>query len=338
MPKLWTILFIATVSQGFFLSIGLGMKERWRNPAINLLSLLILSFTLTLSYYLAFWLKISSQLPAIASVAMQLTLVFGPLLWLYLKKVQKKEVKKAWLHFIPFAVCVATLYVSRGTSWIRPVNQTVIIIQILQLVAYSVAILRLSLPKELKVLAITFAGYSACFLAYYAMAWTGILQLQYDYIVSLGMAIFIYYTGYKGLQTQKVLPEENTEKYSNSALTSNALHYIINKLDQLMDNKKLYLNGDLKLQELADQLEVSVHSLSQAINSGKNQKFNDYLNELRVQEAQRLMTSESHRNLKLLAIALDSGFNNKTSFLNAFKKHTGQSPSEYREKLLAQAS
>lgn len=338
MPNFWIILFAATVSQGFFLSIGLGMKERWRNPAINLLSLLILSFTLTLTYYLAFWLKISRQLPAITSIAMQFTLLFGPLLWLYLNKLDKKKVKNVWLHFIPFIACVAALSIARGTSLIGLVNQIVVVMQILQLVGYSLAILRLSLPKELKILAFTFAGYSACFLAYYVMAWTGVLRLQYDYIVSLGMAVFIYYTGYKGLQIKKILPEESSEKYSNSALTSNALHYIINKLDQLMNNEKLYLNGDLKLQELADQLDVSVHSLSQAINSGKNQKFNDYLNELRVQEAQKLMTSESHRNLKLLAIALDSGFNNKTSFLNAFKKHTGQSPSEFREKLLAQAS
>lgn len=50
------------------------------------------------------------------------------------------------------------------------------------------------------------------------------------------------------------------------------------------------------------------------------------------------MLSASHKDLKLIAIALDSGFNNKTSFLNAFKRITGMNPSQFREKLIAQAS
>ena len=338
MPKFWLILFVAAVSQGFFLSISLGLKEKWKNQALNILSLLILAFSLTLCYYLAFWLELSSGLPRIISIAMQFTLLFGPLLWWYVQKVQKKSANKLWLHFIPFLICVSAILLVQGTEHLKTVSQSVIIIQNLQLLIYSAFLLRIPLEGPLKIMAYTFTGYALCFLTYYIMAWTGVLQLNYDYMVSTGMAVFIYYTGYLGLQSRKILPAENNEKYSNSALTSNALDYIITKLDQLMYSEKLYLNGDLKLQELADIMNVSVHSLSQAINSGKEQKFNDYLNELRIQEAQRLMASDSHQNLKLIAIALDSGFNNKTSFLNAFKKHTGQSPSEFREKLLAKAS
>jgi len=338
MPNFWIILFAATISQGYFLSVALGLKERWKNKAVNVLSLLVLSFTLTLSYYLIFWLGYTPELPDLLGLSMRLTLLFGPLLWIYIQIVERKSPGKVWLHFLAFIVGVSAIIITYGSPYFIDVSFGVTVLQIVQLLVYSFVILGSVRNKSLKILAYTFTGFVACFISYYLMAWTGILQLIYDYMVSFGMSVFIYYLGYKGLQTSRILPEEHSEKYSNSSLTNDALAYIVNKLDLVMSRDKLYLNGDLKLQNLADALDISVHSLSQAINSGKNQKFNDYLNELRVQEAQRLMTSHSHQDLKLIAIALDSGFNNKTSFLNAFKKYTGYSPSEYREKLLAQAS
>ena len=303
-----------------------------------MLSLLVLCFTLTLSYYLVFWLGYTPQLHPATALITRLTLLFGPLLWIYLSIVQKKELRLVWFHFTPFLLVIVAIVVSYGSSIFNSILLSVTILQNVHLVAYAIAIIVLAKEPSLKILAYTFVGYMACFIGYYLMAWIGILQLKYDYMVSLGMSVFIYYIGYRGLKSSQVLPEENTEKYSNSTLTKDALVYIVNKLDHMMEHEKLYVNGDLKLQDLANSLDVSIHSLSQAINAGKKQKFNDYLNELRVQEAQRLMTSDSHKNLKLIAIALDSGFNNKTSFLNAFKKYTGHSPSEYREKLLAQAS
>lgn len=338
MPNLWIVLFAATVSQGYFLSLTLGLKSKWKIKAVNVLSLLVLCFTITLTYYLAFWLGYTHDLHPATALTTRLPLLFGPLLWVYLIIVQKKKVDKVWLHFIPFALTFLAIVFSYGSNIYNNVLLAATFFQNVHLVAYSTSIIVLANEPSLKILAYTFAGYVACFIAYYIMAWTGILQLKYDYMVSLGMSVFIYYLGYRGLKSSQVLPEENVEKYSNSTLTRDALIYIVNKLDQVMKKDKLYVNGDLKLQDLANTLDVSVHSLSQAINSGKNQKFNDYLNELRVQEAQRLMTTDSYKNLKLIAIALDSGFNNKTSFLNAFKKHTGYSPSEYREKLFVQAS
>lgn len=338
MTNLWIILFAAAVSQGYFLSLSLGLKERWANPATNLMSLLILAFSITLTYYLTFWLGLSKQLPSFTSLVMQFTLLFGPLLWMYFQKSKGAEVKRIILHFSPFIVAIVALTATRNTSIFRPTNFAIIVLQNVQLVIYSALFLSVVREKSFRPLAYTFAGYSACFITYYILAWSGNLRLEHDYFVSLGMAIFIYYIGYSSLKSTSQLPDSKNSKYTKSSLTENALAYIINKLDKEMESEKLFLNGNLKLQSLANHLEVSSHSLSQAINTGKKQKFNDYLNELRVEEAQRLMNSSRHRDLKLIAIAIDSGFNNKTSFLNAFKKHTGLSPSEYREKLLAQAS
>jgi len=338
MPNFWLLIFAASISQGLFLSVGIGIKERWKNPALNLLNLLILSFTITLAYYLTFWLGYASSLPRITGLIMQFTFLFGLLLFLYFKKVKKENTKKAWLHFAPFVIAVTSLFFFYNTGIETEVNFIIIVSQNLQLIGYSAYFIFKENRKDLRPLTIAFSAYSLSFLSYYTLVWTGLLQIQYDYMISASMALFIYYLGYKGLQTKQLSPERPAEKYSNSSLTKGALAYLLDRLDKVMMEEKLFIDGDLKLQGLSEKLEVSVHSLSQAINEGKNQKFNDYLNELRVEEAKRLMLSASHKDLKLIAIALDSVFNNKTSFLNAFKRITGMNPSQFREKLIAQAS
>jgi YesN/AraC family two-component response regulator len=165
----------------------------------------------------------------------------------------------------------------------------------------------------------------------------GWLKIEYDYIVSMGMSVFIYFLGYQGLtfsfQQVEIL---NQEKYSSSNLTAGALESIEKLLDSKMKNEKYYLNSNLRIQELAEQLEVNLHSLSQTINTQKKKSFNDYINEYRIDEAKNLMLNAEYQDTKLINIAYDTGFNNKTSFLNAFKKHTHQSPSEFRKSILTE--
>ena len=97
-----------------------------------------------------------------------------------------------------------------------------------------------------------------------------------------------------------------------------------------METNELFLQSDLKLPDLAERLDISLHSVSQVINERLGMSFPDYLNALRIQTA--VIQLREHPEKKIIHIALDCGFNNKVSFLNAFKKHTGMSPSEYRSK------
>jgi AraC-like DNA-binding protein len=68
------------------------------------------------------------------------------------------------------------------------------------------------------------------------------------------------------------------------------------------------------------------------INTQFNQNFFDFVNTYRVEQAKRDLMDSKKRELKILAVAYDAGFNSKTSFNTLFKKHTGLSPSEYRER------
>ena len=101
------------------------------------------------------------------------------------------------------------------------------------------------------------------------------------------------------------------------------------QLEEYLIKAKPYLNNELRLQELAEMLNIPSHHLSQVINEHLQTTFFDFINRHRVEEAKSLMKSDMESSL--LEIAFKAGFNNKTSFTNAFKKFTKQTPLDYRQ-------
>ena len=99
-----------------------------------------------------------------------------------------------------------------------------------------------------------------------------------------------------------------------------------------MGKDKLYQEPELSLQNLADKLLYPSYQVSQAINEGMEKNFYDLINGYRVEEAKRLLLDEKSRNYTILSVGFEAGFNSKTTFNTVFKKFTGLTPSEYREK------
>ena len=103
-----------------------------------------------------------------------------------------------------------------------------------------------------------------------------------------------------------------------------------------MDSQKPYLDPDLTLNSLANLLDIPPHHLSQIINQFEEQNFNDFVNKYRVDEFIDRASQVSH--LSFLGIALDSGFNSKSTFNTVFKKHKGATPSQFMKFHLKKAS
>jgi AraC-like DNA-binding protein len=98
-----------------------------------------------------------------------------------------------------------------------------------------------------------------------------------------------------------------------------------------MEANKPYLEGDLVLPQLAQQLGISANYLSQVINEQLHVNFYDFINGYRVEEAKGLIRNAGPKNTNILNIALDSGFNSKSAFYTAFKKATSMTPTQYRK-------
>jgi AraC-like DNA-binding protein len=100
------------------------------------------------------------------------------------------------------------------------------------------------------------------------------------------------------------------------------------KLLRLMADEQPWLEPELTLTELAHRLRTNPAQLSKVINAGCGQNFNDFVNTYRVQEARRKLVDARFAHYSLVGVALESGFNSKSTFNRVFKKLLGQAPSE----------
>ncbi len=105
------------------------------------------------------------------------------------------------------------------------------------------------------------------------------------------------------------------------------------KLLAYMDEEKPYLNPELSLQDLANNLGVSRHQLSAVINQNQKMNFYEFVNTYRVNEMCSLMEDPKMKNYKIISLAFDAGFNSKASFNRIFKQLSGRTPSDYMASL-----
>jgi AraC-like DNA-binding protein len=100
------------------------------------------------------------------------------------------------------------------------------------------------------------------------------------------------------------------------------------KLLALMAAERPWLEPELTLAELAQRLRLHPAQLSKVVNLGCGQNFSDFVNRYRVEEAQRKLADPRFAHYSLVGVALESGFNSKSTFNRVFKKLTGQAPGE----------
>ncbi|APG65636.1 DNA-binding protein [Tenacibaculum todarodis] len=105
----------------------------------------------------------------------------------------------------------------------------------------------------------------------------------------------------------------------------------IERLTSYMKTEKPYLNPSLSIRNLAEELKMNSRDVSVLINQNLNQHFFDFVNEYRIKEAMEILKNPSKSKHTVLEILYEVGFNSKSSFNTAFKKHTGKTPTEFRK-------
>ena len=125
---------------------------------------------------------------------------------------------------------------------------------------------------------------------------------------------------------------QNQVKYQKSSLTPGAAEIYESQLLQAMSEQQLFLDNNLTLTSLANQLSIPHHHLSQIINESQGVNFFKFVNKYRIEYAKELLLAPHGRHRTVLDVAMASGFNNKTSFYKAFSSATGSTPSSYRKR------
>lgn len=154
-----------------------------------------------------------------------------------------------------------------------------------------------------------------------------------DQIIATCISLSIYFTSFivvknSGFFRQVPLSEEG--KYKNSNLSSDDKARIASLLSRTMEEEKLFASGDVSLAKLAAEIRSTPHIVSQVINEQFGKGFFEWIGEYRIEESKVLL--KQYPNYKIEEIADRVGYSSKSSFNTAFKKITGMTPSQYRER------
>ncbi len=129
-----------------------------------------------------------------------------------------------------------------------------------------------------------------------------------------------------------------SKKYRRSGLKQKDVARYVRMVEEHMVKSKPFLDRELSIFDLSDQLGIPRHFLSEVINEHMGKNFYNLINDYRVEEVKSRLEDPKFKNLTILAIAYDSGFNAKSSFNTIFKEKTGMTPSEYMKTINARNS
>jgi len=120
-------------------------------------------------------------------------------------------------------------------------------------------------------------------------------------------------------------------KYSNKKIQEKEANELLEKLEKTMEQKSIFKNPNLKIKDLASEIEIPPHQLSQLLNDNLGKSFPRFINEYRIEAAQKYLVTEHQFTLE--GIGQEVGFSSKSTFFATFKKIKGMTPSQFKNQL-----
>jgi AraC-like DNA-binding protein len=161
-------------------------------------------------------------------------------------------------------------------------------------------------------------------------------------VVGSILTFYIFFIGFFGLRQTTIftnIPVETTfersqtskPNYKNSGLSDEMVNDFFQKLTVHMEENKPYLDENLSLNTLAQQLDLTANQLSQIINQKTSSNFFNFINSFRVEAVKVKLKDLNYAHYSILAIGYDCGFQSKSSFNKIFKQMVGKTPLEFQK-------
>ncbi len=359
----FSILYILILGQGLFLSIALTFTKKGNPQANRFLALMMLVFSSTLIEIIVKMVGLFEHIPHVLFASTPFWYLLAPSYYFYSKNLvmDSSSLKKADLfHFIPWLIVIirfSFIYVwpaqmkidyfhdpktvyDRGNegiylSYLYEGQGLIYLFLSLRLFYHTPEDRRTSVNSWIKFIYAALAVYMFInFLDTIYFTFTGNDFVNWGKWSIPIFALMIYIVAFLVFIKPEVILQLPWVTVSSVLIKEN--QNIIQRLIQLMESEKLHLNSELKYSDVATRLGISTRALSRALNEGYKQSFNDFVNSYRVNEVKKQI-AQNHKEETLLAIALNSGFSNKSSFNRIFKDHTGMTPSEFIKNPVSQA-
>ena len=331
---------------GLFLSFYFGFLIKNRSRATYFLSalLFVISVRVTKSVFLTFYPGTST---VFISVGLAACFLIGPFLYLYTRIAMYPQKVKQWnwlLHIIPiliFMVIISSLYPYseyKHLWWRRPPRIFGVILST-QWILYTVAAIyqargafKTLFTKNKKITTLDFwilnivIGGFIIWLAYNTTSYTSYIVGALSFSFTFYITLVIWFIKRRKSTLTFLTP---TVKYANKKITDEKASSMADKLEELFKQQQIHRNPNLKLSDVAAQLEVTPHQLSQYLNDNVGLSFSNYINTYRIQTATQLI--QTNTLLTLEAIGNECGFKSNSSFYTAFKKNQGMTPSQFKK-------
>ncbi len=288
-------------------------------------------------------------------ISLQFVYLIGPLLYLFSNNLSNTSYKISvtfLLHLLPFAVITTYALFEVAAKkqfviWQSDLYAFNMFAVLIQLSIYIYLTIKTILNKEnpfinqakdynLQWIKIMTIGYIviwfvqlntfAILLLFRKINWCAYTESVYNTIVF----ILINFIVVIGLINPKLLAF-NIKKKSNG-LSAQDIHDYSGNIITLLQQDKLYRNPELSISKLSEILKINKRYVSEIINTAFGKSFIDLVNEHRVEESITRLKSNTGKACSIKEIYYDVGFNSRTAFNHAFKKHTNLTPSEFRKK------
>ena len=360
----FTILTIISIFITMILSLFFFVNKKGFIQENRILAILLLIFNLQIFYsfatssfawqYFVDWHK-----PLF--LVRQTSFLIGPLIYSYVNAfLKRKEIfhYQFSLHFLPFTCSILVLLVfyrniGQFIIWESPAD---LIDTILILAHYFIYIVLTLL--SMKSTTISFRGFYKSILISSRNTWLQVLLVGFIMIWIVNLNSFAVYMIVKrpgwcaytaSIYALVVFLFINTimfvlllkpdiyyiiAKYKSNKLSEPDKLEYLQKLNLYMESNKPFLNPDITLETLANEISVNPRILSQIINETHKKNFKSYILEYRIRESMQILADSKYRNLTILEILYQVGFNSKSAFNNQFKLFTNLTPIEYRSKAI----
>jgi len=360
----FNMLTIISVFITLILSLFFFVNKRGFILENKILAILLMIFNLQVFYSFAtssFAFQYFMDWHKLLFLLRQTSFLIGPLLYFYVNSFLKKKDIFNYLtsfHFLPFAGAVIFLLiyyrnVDRFIIWesILDLNFTILIL------AHNFIYIIFSL-LSMKSTTISLKGFYKSILISSHNTWLQILLVGFIIIWFVNLNSFAIYMIVRrpgwcaytaSIYALVAFIFINTimffllfkpdvyyviAKYKNNKLNEPDKLEYLQRLESYMEAHKPFLNPDITIEVLANEISVNPRLLSQIINETFKKNFKSYILEYRIKESMNILADSKHAKLTILEVLYQVGFNSKSAFNNQFKLYTNLTPLEYRSKAI----
>ncbi len=309
----------------------------------------------------------ANQFPFMAFFMDSFDLAIAPLTYIYLRQLNKLQIPH-WqycLHFLPALVAILAMipywlsdhqakldYHQIGQfthNWQWPSDNATVFVMLIQFLLYSPLIL-IEYQRRIRLYDNQIPAHRFwlhwLIVAYYGqwliLGTLAVLQFNVEILNLLLLGMLAFLISITSVLLRQPLALSGRKPHSiiseswRAQVSQSGLAHLADRLHQYMDISRCYLDAELTLKILSDQMKTQPSKLTKVFSQHLNESFYDYINKYRVEAAKIMLMDSNRKHLSVTDIMVLAGFNSNSVFYESFKRLTGQTPAKFRKAKMIQ--